>query len=131
MKRKNLTIATLFLAVLTAAACKKETPPAAAPVAVPAAPAAVSVADITLGSSLNADKTVATAAATFKSTDTIYAAVKTNGTSSAATLAAKWTYQDGCTVHQESLVDHRPGRRSRSFTRQGRRLAGGHKVRSP
>ena len=103
MKRKNLTIATVFLAALTAAvACKKEAPPAPAPVAVPATAAAVSVTDITLGSSLNADKTVVAAATTFKSTDTIYASVRTNGTSSGATLAAKWTYQDGQTVHQDS-----------------------------
>ncbi|MEO8504696.1 MAG: hypothetical protein ABI609_12430 [Acidobacteriota bacterium] len=104
MKRKNLTIAIVFLAALTAAvACKKEAPPAPAPVAVPAAPAAVSVADITLGSSLNADKTVVAVGTTFKSTDTIYASVKTNGTSSGATLAAKWTYQDGQTIHDESV----------------------------
>jgi hypothetical protein len=97
-------IATLAVALLVAAACKKAAAPAPPPAPAPApAPAAVSVVDITLGSALNADKTVVAAATAFKPADTIYAAVKTDGTSTGATLAAKWTFEDGQTVHQESV----------------------------
>jgi len=106
MRAKKTTLSTvLALALLAGIACKKAAPPpppAPAPAPAPIA-AAVSVADITLGSALNADKTVTAAATTFKPTDTIYAAVKTDGTSTGATLAAKWTFEDGQTVHQESL----------------------------
>jgi hypothetical protein len=105
MRAKKTTLTTvLALALLAGIACKKAAPPPPAPAPAPAPiAAAVSVADITLGSALNADKTVTTAATTFKPTDTIYAAVKTDGTSTGATLAAKWTFEDGQTVHQESV----------------------------
>src|SRR5690349_24948161 len=95
--KKTALSTALALALLAGIACKKaEPPPAPAPAPAPAPmAAAVSVSDITLGSALNADKTVTAAAAAFKPTDTIYASVKTDGTSTGATLAAKWTYQDG------------------------------------
>jgi hypothetical protein len=99
--------AVLGAALIVAAGCKKAEAPAPAPAATPApapAAAAVNVADIALGSAINADKTVTAASTTFKPADTIYAAVKTDGTSTGATLAAKWTFQDGQTVHQESIT---------------------------
>ena len=103
LKRTNpLSLAALLLLSLCAAtACKK----AAAPAPPSPAPAAgpVAVADITLGTSLNADKSVAAAATTFKPTDTIYASVKTTGTAGSVTLAAKWTYDNAQTVHEEAL----------------------------
>jgi len=103
--KKTALSTALALALFAGIACKKAAPPPApapAPAPAPMA-AAVSVGDITLGSALNADKTVTAAATTFKPTDTIYAAVRTDGTSTGATLAAKWTFEDGQTVHQESL----------------------------
>ena len=102
--KKTALSTALALALLAGIACKKAAPPPPAPAPAPAPmAAAVSVGDITLGSGINADKTVTAAATTFKPTDTIYAAVKTDGTSTGATLAAKWTFEDGQTVHQESL----------------------------
>lgn len=42
--------------------------------------------------------------ASFAPSDTIYAAVATNGSAASTTLAAHWTYQDGQTVHDETKV---------------------------
>lgn len=92
-------IATL---TLTFAGCKKEAPPppppppAAAPKAEapPPAPPSVSIAAITLGKSIGPDKKVSAATDTFAKSDTIYAAVETNGTGTAE-LKAKWTFHKG------------------------------------
>ena len=85
------------------AGCKKETPPpppppAPAPAPAPKveapAPAPVSVAGITLGKAIGADKKVTSASDTFAKADTIYASVDTTGTGT-ATLKAKWTFHKG------------------------------------
>lgn len=75
--------------------------PAAAPA--PAAPAAASeslkVGSVTLGNAVGADKKVAKAKNAFAPNDkTIYASVATEGSTAGATLAAKWTFQDGDTA---------------------------------
>lgn len=58
--------------------------------------AALSIANVTLGSEVNAEHQVAKAASSFASTDkTIYASVATEGSSGGATLNAKWTYLEG------------------------------------
>ncbi|MET4677942.1 hypothetical protein [Luteibacter sp. ME-Dv--P-043b] len=77
--------------------------PAAQPAATPAAPVAASeslkVGTVTLGSAVGADKKVAKAKTAFAPNDkTIYASVATEGTTSGATLNAKWTFQDGETA---------------------------------
>lgn len=101
---RGLTVA--VVALLTLGACSKEkresggdvTPGAAAP-----APTAstVAVADIDLGRSVSnariADKTN-----DFKPTDTIYTSVHTTGTAPAATLMARWTFEDGQVVSESS-----------------------------
>lgn len=95
----------LILVALTfgIAGCKQETPPPKpAPVPAPqpqvqtppAAPAAVSVTNVTLGKSLGPDKQVTAPTDTFATNDTIYAVVETTGTGT-ATLKAKWTYHKG------------------------------------
>ena len=93
--------------VLAASACgrKEEAPPAPAPTLAPVttAPAAsVRVTSVDLGRALGPDKNVSEKAETFKPTDTIYATVGTDGSSSAATLKAKWSFQDGQTVNESS-----------------------------
>ena len=109
---------TLFIgAALTAAlaACKKEdapppvavTPtPATVPVApVPApAPAEITVSGVTFGNAVGPDMNVVTPSTSFGAKDTIYAAVATKNASSSATLEAKWTYQDGQVVHDDTVT---------------------------
>jgi hypothetical protein len=63
---------------------------------------AVRVTSVDLGTSVGADNRVPADAATadFRGTDTIHAAVTTDGTVSGASLTARWTYQDGQVVDE-------------------------------
>lgn len=120
--RTHYAVAAALVATLALAGCKKKeepvaTPPPAAETPAPApvepAPAPVAatatVSSIDLGSAVGADNKVTTAATSFKPKDTIYASIGTTTSDPAATvatkLAAKWTYQDGQTVHEEPAVD--------------------------
>ena len=100
---------------LVLSACKKPEPtPAPAPTTtapepMTPAPAAASTASVTavdLGNSVGADNRVAAPATTFAPRDTIYASVTTRTSDSMAAvpgkLGARWTFQDGQTVHEES-----------------------------
>ena len=90
--------------------CKKEAPPppetgsadTAAVAPAPATPEAFAISEVTLGKAIDADKRVASPSTTFGPKDTIYASVATTGSASSKTLTAKWTFQDGQTVHEES-----------------------------
>ena len=112
--RPPLMCAVSLAAVLALSACGKKdesasqvpaTPPPAAEPAAPApmapAPAAVSFVSVELGSSVDAGNKVLASGTSFAPTDTIYASVDTSGSGN-ATLSAKWSYQDGQTVHEDS-----------------------------
>lgn len=110
-KRTYLVLALSFASALALSACSKQAPeesaaapeastPAAAPEAAPA-PAPVTVGTVDLGSAVGPDQKVTAATTTFTPQDTIYASVATTG-SGTATLDAKWTYQDGQTVKDDS-----------------------------
>jgi hypothetical protein len=76
---------------------------AAAPVsATESAPAAVRITSVDLGKALGPDKKVQAAVTTFAPGDTIFASVATDGAAPAATIYAKWTFQDGQTVKSDS-----------------------------
>jgi hypothetical protein len=60
----------------------------------------VRVTDVSLGRTLNADKTVGDSTSSFRPVDTIYASVVTEGSASSAALKARWTYQDGQLVDE-------------------------------
>jgi hypothetical protein len=79
---------------------KKETPPP--PPAPATATPSVAVVAVTLGKGVGTDKRVTTPSDTFAPTDTIYASVDTSSTAAGASLSARWTYQDGQTVHEET-----------------------------
>lgn len=108
MKRLCSDAALAILMTLVIAACAKKeapAPPESAPPPPAAAPAPVpfSVVSIDLGKSINDDRTIKEAAATFAPHDTIYAAVSTAGAAAKATLKAKWTYgAKGTLVNEES-----------------------------
>jgi len=63
---------------------------------------ALRVTDISLGRMLEADKTIADKTSSFKPADTIYVSIKTEGAAPAATLKARWTYQDGQVVDESN-----------------------------
>ena len=67
------------------------------------------VTDVELGKGLEADKTVRDATDDFGVRDTIYASVKTEGSATGATLVARWTFQDGAVVQEQSQTINATG----------------------
>lgn len=93
------------LAAAGAAGCKKEAPPPPQEEAAAPAPAAAefNVSTVELGSQVGADKRVTTPTTTFKPKDTIYVSVATEGSSAGAkAITAKWTFEDGQVVKEDS-----------------------------
>jgi hypothetical protein len=82
--------------------------PAPAPASAPTTPdatpaaAAVQVTGVALGSSVGADGKIATASATFSPKDTIYAVVSTTTSSPNTTIVARWTFQGGTLVKEDT-----------------------------
>jgi len=103
--RRIVWAAGLGLAVAGMASCKKKEPPpppeAAAPAPAPAPPA-FAVQGIELGKSIDADKKVTAPATTFGRRDTIYASVATEGAAPSKAISAKWTFQGGQVVKEQS-----------------------------
>ncbi len=116
-KTLHYAVATALVASLALAGCKKKdepvpppvaTAPQAAPAPAPApAPAATaSVTGVDLGNAVGADMKVSAPMTSFGKKDTIIAAVSTKTSDPAAKvpgkLTAKWTFQDGQVVNEES-----------------------------
>ena len=116
-------LATALIAALAVAGCKKHenaantptesaasttpattpetAPPPAGPIATTPPPAtAPIVSSVELGTAVGADNRVTSASTSFAKNDTIHASVATSG-DKAATVTARWTYQDGQVVHSE------------------------------
>lgn len=116
-KRTSLTVA--LASALALAACGKEPPPAPAPpppkpapapapapatpppAVAPAAPA-VQVTGVTLGSAVGADGKITAATTTFSPKDTIYAVLSTTTASPNASIVARWTFQGGQLVKEDT-----------------------------
>jgi multidrug efflux pump subunit AcrA (membrane-fusion protein) len=129
MTRQPLILAVSLVAVLALSACGKQDesasnapatpPPAAAPAPTPAttpapAPAMVSFTSVELGSTIDASNKIAASGTSFAPKDTIYASVDTSGSGN-ATLAAKWSYQDGQVVHEDSKTLNAMGPETTAF----------------
>jgi hypothetical protein len=89
-------------------------PPAAQTTPAPAAPVAVAVSSVDLGSAVDGDQKVTTPTTSFGAKDTIYASVATTGAGTAK-LDAKWTYQDGQTVNEEGTTINPTGPANTAF----------------
>jgi hypothetical protein len=89
-------VSLLVVAVALAGCSRKET---SAP---PAAASALKVADISLGRSIAADKSVADKSDSFRPEDTFYLSVRTEGSAPSATLKARWTYEGGQVVDEST-----------------------------
>jgi hypothetical protein len=102
LNRKRL--AALSIALIVTAACGKKDNATVADTAAVAPPAAqaLRVTEIETGKGWNTDRTLRDGTDDFGVRDTVYVRVKTDGASAGATLAAKWTYQDGQTVEESS-----------------------------
>lgn len=126
--RKPLLLVATLSAALALGACSKADdantastmPPPAATVMAPAAPmptdtnGAVTVASVDLGSKVGADNRITAAGDSFAPADDIYATVLTNGAGN-ATLVAKWTYQDGQVVHEDTKTINAQGQEATAF----------------
>jgi hypothetical protein len=92
------------LAAVALTACSKKekvsTGDVTASAAAPAA-ATVAVADIDVGKAI-ANAKVTDKTNDFKPADTVYASVHTTGAAPAATLMARWTFEDGQVVNESS-----------------------------
>jgi hypothetical protein len=75
---------------------------AVAPATTPTTEATIRVADIDMGRSIKADKSIDDNTDDFKPTDTIYASVQTNGIATNTPLTARWTFQDGQVVDEKT-----------------------------
>jgi hypothetical protein len=118
---RHLRSAAAAFGLAAAAACSRKTDTGATvagdttKVPVTTAVQPVSVSGVQLGRSLGTDGRVASEASTFKPTDTIYAAVNTEGASTSAMLSARWTYQDGQVVDTTSRAIAPTGAASTEF----------------
>jgi hypothetical protein len=89
-------------AVLISSGCKKDSEsPATKDVAM--APAEeVKISSVELGRHVGPDKKVTASEDDFTPRDTIYASVLTNGSAPNATVVARWTFEDGQVVKEDS-----------------------------
>lgn len=104
--RRIVWAAGLGLLVIGVPACKKKeaAPPpaaAAAPESTPA-PAVFAVQTIEVGKAIGSDKRVIAPATTLGRRDTIYVSVATVGAAPSKTISAKWTFQNGQVVKEQS-----------------------------
>jgi hypothetical protein len=134
MTHRPLMLAASLAAVLALSACGKKdestspipsSPPPGATVMAPA-PAAtaatarsgevapVSFNALELGSTVDANHRIMAVGTSFAPKDTVYASVETGGSGN-ATLAAKWSYQDGTVVHEDSKVLDAKGPETTAF----------------
>jgi hypothetical protein len=101
--RRLVWAAGLGLAVAGVASCKRKEPPPQkeAPAPAPAQPP-FTVQSVEVGKSIGTDKKVNAPATTFGQRDTLYVSVATEGAAPNKMISAKWTFQDGQTVKEQS-----------------------------
>lgn len=94
-----------------------------------AATGAVTLSMVELGSTVDASNKILASGTSFAPKDTIYASVDTSG-NGAATVSAKWTYQDGQTVHEDSKTINAMGPETTAFmiSKPGGLPTGNYKV---
>jgi len=102
----------LALAVGAAACAKKDATTdevAGGTVDTSAVAPAFKVADVNLGRSIDADRKIKDGTKEFGVRDTIYASVKTEGSATGANLTARWTFQDGQIVEEQTQTVNATG----------------------
>lgn len=79
------------------------------------ATAAFRVTDVEIGKGIETDRTIRDGTDEFGVRDTINAAVKTEGNATGAVLMARWTYQDGQVVEEQSQTINATGETITAF----------------
>src|SRR5690606_19029875 len=100
--RRALMAAACSAALITTAACNRADDAPANTGGVQTAAAPLAVDEIRIGNAIGADRRVTNETDDFRPTETIYASVRTTGTAQNASLVARWTYQDGQVVNEET-----------------------------
>ena len=93
-----------FALALTTFACKDRTEDASTTTSGGAVADAsvIEIAEVDLGKGVQADKTIRDETDDFAQRDSVYASVRTTGTSNSATITARWTFQDGQVVDERT-----------------------------
>jgi len=91
----------LGLGLLAGAGCKKQRSETAGTDAA-MAPSEVKISDVQLGRRIGANSRIADATDKFAPRDTIYAVAVTEGSAPNATVTARWTFEDGQVVKEDS-----------------------------
>jgi hypothetical protein len=93
-----------FAALALGGACAKDKGTVMDSASGSSAPAvtALSVMDVDMGRHIGADKQISDKTDDFAPADTIYGSVHTMGSASGATIAGKWTFENGTTVDEQS-----------------------------
>jgi hypothetical protein len=91
----------LGLALASGAGCKKDSEPASTGGTTVAA-SEVRISDVQVGRRLGANSRIADATDKFGPRDTIYVVAVTEGSAPNATVTARWTYEDGQVVKEDS-----------------------------
>ena len=102
-RARGLMVAVMALATVSACSKEKKESAGDVPGATATTPAAstVAVTDIDVGKAV-ANSRVTDKTDNFKAADTVYTSVHTTGSASAATVMARWTFEDGQVVQESS-----------------------------
>lgn len=108
---KSRTFLTLALGLAAVAGCKKQESSTIGADSSLAADSSIVVNEpafrvevVNIGNSIGADKRVVNMTTDFAVTDTIYASVVTEGSAPNKTIIARWTFEDGQVVSEETQV---------------------------
>ena len=103
MRYSTRTLLAVALGIAAVAGCKKrESPTVGADSSLVANEPAFRVQTVDLGKSIGADKRVVSVTSNFATRDTIYASVVTEGSAASKTIVARWSFEDGQVVNEES-----------------------------
>lgn len=103
MANTKRVLLTAVLGLAAVAGCKKKEPSTiGADSSVVVNAPAFRVQNIELGKSIGADKRVVNGTDNFVGSDTIYVSVMSEGSAPAKTVVARWTFQDGQVVKEET-----------------------------
>jgi hypothetical protein len=90
------------LVAITSTGCKKQSNATGSSDVGMASAEAVKISDVQLGRRVGADKRVTDKTDTFSPRDTIYASVATSGSAPSATVTARWTFENGQVVKEDT-----------------------------
>jgi hypothetical protein len=95
----ELALGACLIALLGVAACTKEH---AGSGTIGTSGSVLRVTDVSLGRTLQPDKSIGDRTDTFRPQDTIYASIATEGSAPSTTVTTRWTYQDGQLVDEST-----------------------------